>query len=61
MLILSGLLLVTGATGFLGGAVIASLIRGARWPSVLLLARGAKALAAMMRPAETAFAGPVAV
>ena len=35
----SGLLLVTGATGFLGGAIIASLIGGTRWPSVLLLVR----------------------
>ena len=37
----SGRLLVTGATGFLGGAVISSLIRQDRWPNVLLLVRGA--------------------
>lgn len=37
----SGLLLVTGATGFLGGAVIAELVRQARWSSVLMLVRGA--------------------
>jgi nucleoside-diphosphate-sugar epimerase len=36
-------LLVTGATGFLGGAIVAALIAEARWPSVLLLVRSANA------------------
>ena len=36
----SGFLLVTGATGFLGGAVISTLVTQPRWPTVLLLVRG---------------------
>ena len=36
----SGSLLVTGATGFLGGAVISALIKQPRWSTVLLLVRG---------------------
>jgi nucleoside-diphosphate-sugar epimerase len=36
-------LLITGATGFLGGAILASLIGEPRWPSVLLLVRAADA------------------
>jgi nucleoside-diphosphate-sugar epimerase len=49
---LSRRLLITGATGFLGGAVIASLIADARWPSVLLLVRGADAEAGRRRIVE---------
>lgn len=45
----SGRLLVTGATGFLGGAVIAALLRQARWSSVLLLVRGATPAAGRQR------------
>jgi nucleoside-diphosphate-sugar epimerase len=37
----SGFLLVTGATGFLGGAVISALVVQPRWATVLLLVRGA--------------------
>ena len=36
-------LLITGATGFLGGAIVASLIGEARWSSVLLLVRATDA------------------
>lgn len=34
-------LLLTGATGFLGGAIVARLIETAEWPSVLMLVRAA--------------------
>ena len=46
-------MLVTGATGFLGGAIVASLIGRARWPSVLLLVRGANAEEGRRRIVET--------
>ena len=48
-----GLLFVTGATGFLGGAVIAQLIREPRWPRVLLLVRAANAEEGRQRVVES--------
>ena len=53
MHISSGMLLVTGATGFLGGAVIQSLIASARWPSVLLLVRAADVVLGRRRLIES--------
>lgn len=48
-----GRLLLTGATGFLGGAILAELIGQARWSSVLLLVRGADAADGRRRIVET--------
>lgn len=46
-------LLVTGSTGFLGGAVIAELIQQPRWPRVLLLVRAPDAETGRRRVVES--------
>src|SRR5256885_15269266 len=48
----AGKLLLTGATGFLGGAIAAALLDSARWRDLLVLIRAANAAEGKARLAE---------
>ncbi len=50
---ISNRLLITGGTGFLGGALLASLVSRPRWPSVLLLVRAGSPEIGRNRVVET--------
>ena len=49
----TGKLLVTGATGFLGGAIVSRLIETPRWDEVLLLVRARNSAEGVARAIET--------